>query len=49
MHGAYLGGKECSVQYAYKKDGKGERHGDEAERALARKGRGNGVEVGLGA
>ena len=27
--------KEISVQYAYKKDGKGERHGDLAERTLA--------------
>jgi splicing factor 3B subunit 4 len=27
--------KQISVQYAYKKDGKGERHGDEAERMLA--------------
>ena len=27
--------KEISVQYAYKKDGKGERHGDQAERMLA--------------
>ena len=27
--------KEISVQYAYKKDGKGERHGDQAERTLA--------------
>ena len=27
--------KEISVQYAYKKDGKGERHGDPAERILA--------------
>ena len=27
--------KQVSVQYAYKKDGKGERHGDQAERMLA--------------
>ena len=27
--------KQISVQYAYKKDGKGERHGDDAERMLA--------------
>ena len=27
--------KQVSVQYAYKKDGKGERHGDTAERLLA--------------
>lgn len=35
MNGQYLMSKEISVQYAYKKDGKGERHGDEAERKLA--------------
>ncbi|KAM0308797.1 hypothetical protein ACHAPQ_012625, partial [Fusarium lateritium] len=31
----YILSKEVSVQYAFKKDGKGERHGDEAERELA--------------
>jgi splicing factor 3B subunit 4 len=35
MNGQYLMNKDISVQYAYKKDGKGERHGDEAERMLA--------------
>lgn len=35
MNGQYLMDKDISVQYAYKKDGKGERHGDEAERMLA--------------
>lgn len=35
MNGQYLQNKEVAVQYAYKKDGKGERHGDEAERMLA--------------
>ncbi|KKK22038.1 hypothetical protein P175DRAFT_0518126 [Aspergillus ochraceoroseus IBT 24754] len=35
MNGQYLMNKQVSVQYAYKKDGKGERHGDEAERMLA--------------
>ena len=35
MNAQYLMNKEISVQYAYKKDGKGERHGDEAERMLA--------------
>ena len=34
MNGQYLMNKQVSVQYAYKKDGKGERHGDEAERVL---------------
>lgn len=31
--------KQVSVQYAYKKDGKGERHGDQAERMLATEGK----------
>ena len=44
MHGQYLMNKEVTVQYAYKKDGKGERHGDAAERALAASGRAQGVE-----
>ena len=35
LNGQYLMNKEISVQYAYKKDGKGERHGDQAERTLA--------------
>lgn len=35
MNGQYLMNKDISVQYAYKKDGKGERHGDPAERMLA--------------
>ncbi|RFU25987.1 hypothetical protein B7463_g10346, partial [Scytalidium lignicola] len=35
MNGQYLMNKDISVQYAYKKDGKGERHGDAAERMLA--------------
>lgn len=45
MHGQYLMNKEITVQYAYKKDGKGERHGDAAERALAAQARKHGVEV----
>lgn len=45
MHGQYMMNKEITVQYAYKKDGKGERHGDQAERALAASGRTQGVEV----
>jgi len=44
FHGQYLMNKEVTVQYAYKKDGKGERHGDAAERALAASGRSQGVE-----
>ncbi|RYP79645.1 hypothetical protein DL770_006594 [Monosporascus sp. CRB-9-2] len=35
MNGQFLMNKDISVQYAYKKDGKGERHGDQAERMLA--------------
>ncbi|KAF7542575.1 hypothetical protein G7046_g10144 [Stylonectria norvegica] len=35
LHGQYIASKEVSVQYAFKKDGKGERHGDTAERELA--------------
>lgn len=35
LHGQYILSKEVSVQYAFKKDGKGERHGDNAERELA--------------
>ena len=44
MHGQYLMNKEVSVQYAYKKDGKGERHGDEAERMLAAQARKHNVQ-----
>lgn len=43
MHGQYMINKEISVQYAYKKDGKGERHGDEAERMLAKQAKAHGV------
>lgn len=35
MNGQYLMNKAITVQYAFKKDGKGERHGTEAERTLA--------------
>ncbi|KIY71880.1 hypothetical protein CYLTODRAFT_368519 [Cylindrobasidium torrendii FP15055 ss-10] len=35
MNGQFLMNKPISVQYAFKKDGKGERHGTEAERLLA--------------
>ena len=45
MHGQYLMNKEVTVQYAYKKDGKGERHGDAAERALAAQAKKHGVEM----
>lgn len=45
MHGQFLANRECTVQYAYKKDGKGERHGDTAERELAAQAKRNGVRV----
>ncbi|KAK9352343.1 hypothetical protein V1505DRAFT_367029 [Lipomyces doorenjongii] len=35
MDGQFLMTKPCTVTYAFKKDGKGERHGDAAERLLA--------------
>ena len=44
MNGQYLMNKEVSVQYAYKKDGKGERHGDQAERMLATQAQAHGVQ-----
>lgn len=37
--------KEINVQYAYKKDGKGERHGDQAERLLAAQARKHNVQM----
>lgn len=39
MNGQYLLSKQITVEYAYKKDGKGERHGDAAERKLAAEGK----------
>ncbi len=39
MNGQWLANKEITVAYAFKKDGKGERHGSEAERLLAAQGR----------
>merc|ERR1711981_657991 len=45
MHGQFLANKEITVQYAYKEDGKGERHGDAAERLLAAQAREHNVEV----
>lgn len=43
MNGQYLMNKEISVQYAFKKDGKKERHGDPAERMLAAQARKHNV------
>lgn len=45
MNSQYLMNKQVSVQYAYKKDGKGERHGDEAERTLAAQARKHNVQL----
>ncbi|KAL4899267.1 hypothetical protein BDW74DRAFT_117915 [Aspergillus multicolor] len=45
MNGQYLMNKQVSVQYAYKKDGKGERHGDQAERMLAAQARKHNVQM----
>ncbi|MCJ1312775.1 hypothetical protein MMC25_006451 [Agyrium rufum] len=44
LNAQYLMNKEISVQYAYKKDGKGERHGDTAERMLAAQARKHNVQ-----
>jgi splicing factor 3B subunit 4 len=47
MNGQWMMNKEISVQYAYKKDGKGERHGDEAERLLAKQAKAHGVQPAI--
>ncbi|KAJ5966027.1 hypothetical protein N7481_012741 [Penicillium waksmanii] len=44
MNGQILMNKQVTVQYAYKKDGKGERHGDEAERMLATQARKHNIQ-----
>jgi splicing factor 3B subunit 4 len=41
MNGQFLMNKAITVQYAFKKDGKGERHGTSAERLLATQARKN--------
>lgn len=45
MDKQFLMNKEINVQYAYKKDGKGERHGDQAERLLASQARKHNVSI----
>lgn len=45
MNGQYLWDRSITVQYAYKKDGQGARHGDEAERALAKQALANDVKL----
>ena len=41
MNGQFLMNKAITIQYAFKKDGKGERHGTAAERMLAAQARKN--------
>lgn len=45
MSGQHLMNKQISLQYAYKKDGKGERHGDQAERTLSAQASKRGVQI----
>ncbi|KAG0144915.1 hypothetical protein CROQUDRAFT_659345 [Cronartium quercuum f. sp. fusiforme G11] len=50
MNGQFLMNKAITVQYAFKKDGKGERHGTPAERLLAAQARkNNALPSGMGA
>ncbi|ORY26171.1 hypothetical protein BCR39DRAFT_542086 [Naematelia encephala] len=48
MNGQFFGGKQISVQYAFKKDGKGERHGSAAERLLANQAKKHALVAGGG-
>ena len=41
MDGQFLANKTCTVSYAFKKDGRGERHGTATERMLAAQGKKN--------
>ena len=41
MDGRFLANKAITVQYAFKKDGKGDRHGSQSERLLAAQARKN--------
>ncbi|RKP07739.1 hypothetical protein THASP1DRAFT_16630 [Thamnocephalis sphaerospora] len=43
MDGQFLANKSVNVSYAFKKDGKGERHGSAAERLLAAQGKKHGA------
>ena len=49
MDGQFLMNKAVNVQYAFKKDSAGERHGTEAERLLAAQARKNGALVMMSA
>ncbi len=48
MDGQYLMNKPITVQYAFKKDGKGERHGTPAERLLAAQAKKHALLPGMG-
>jgi len=48
MNGQYLMTKPCTITYAFKKDGKGERHGDAAERMLASQAKKNNYSIQAG-
>lgn len=45
MNNQYIMSKPINVNYAYKRDGKGERHGDEAERLLAEQAKKNNYQL----
>lgn len=45
MNGQYLMNKPVKINYAFKRDGKGERHGDEAERLLAAQAKKNNYQL----
>lgn len=45
MNGQYLMNKPLVINYAFKRDGKGERHGDEAERLLAEQAKKNNYQL----
>lgn len=45
MNGQWIMGKQVTVNYAFKRDGKGERHGDEAERMLAEQAKKNNYQT----
>lgn len=47
MNGQFLMNKAVNVQYAFKKDAAGERHGTEAERTLAAQARKHGALNGM--
>jgi splicing factor 3B subunit 4 len=48
LSGQFLGGRQVTVQYAFRKDAPGERHGSMAERTLAAAARAEGGRGGVG-